>query len=271
MILREFGGRFSFMEMEKINENTMRVTLGKEDLAERGISILDLIGNQHDVEEFFYSILDEVDTDHEFRDTGAVTFQLVPSGDGVELFITKVDPEAAEKMNLPKDAEFDENNSVMLSNLTPDELDQIGLDKDVTRILKNRMKGNFKSDSEKQRKTSIQRSEKSIGDQEVSQQREQPESYVRVIAFETFQDFIDLTRNVIFKVSFGSDLFRMGDKYYLVVKFSDEEVTSGTVQDVYATMLEYGEAPKLPPIYLEEHGQAIKTRNAYEWFSYNFS
>ena len=41
------------MEMEKINENTMRVTLGKEDLAERGISILDLIGNQHDVEDFF--------------------------------------------------------------------------------------------------------------------------------------------------------------------------------------------------------------------------
>ena len=62
------------MEMEKINENTMRVTLGKEDLAERGISILDLIGNQHDVEDFFYSILDEVDTDHECRDNGAVTF-----------------------------------------------------------------------------------------------------------------------------------------------------------------------------------------------------
>ena len=254
------------MEMEKINENTMRVTLGKEDLAERGISILDLIGNQHDVEDFFYSILDEVDTDHEFRDNGAVTFQLVPSGDGVELFITKVDPEAAEKMNLPKDAEFDENNSVMLSNLTPDELDQIGLDKDVTRILKDRMKGNFKSDSKDQRKTSIEQPEK-----QSSQAPEQPENYVRVIEFETLQDFIDLTRNVIFKASFGSDLFRMDDKYYFVIKFADEEVTSGTVQDVYSTMLEYGKAPKIPPIYLEEHGQVIKTRNAYEWFSYNFS
>ena len=258
------------MEMEKINENTMRVTLGKEDLAERGISILDLIGNQHDVEDFFYSILDEVDTDHEFRDNGAVTFQLVPSGDGVELFITKVDPEAAEKMNLPKDAEFDENNNVMLSNLTPDELDQIGLDKDVTRILKERMKGNFKSGSKDQRKTTIDQPEKTSASRS-SQTPEQPENYVRVIEFETLQDFIDLTRNVIFKTSFGSDLFRMDDKYYLVIKFSDEEVTSGTVQDVYSTMLEYGKAPKIPPIYLEEHGQVVKTRNAYEWFSYNFS
>lgn len=257
------------MEMEKINENTMRVTLGKEDLAERGISILDLIGNQHDVEDFFYSILDEVDTDHEFRDNGAVTFQLVPSGDGVELFITKVDPEAAEKMNLPKDAEFDENNSVMLSNLTPDELDQIGLDKDVTRILKDRMKENFKADSKDQRKSSIKRPEKPVADH--GSQQEQLDNYVRVLEFETLQDFIDLTRNIIFKTPFGSDLFRMDDKYYLVVKFSDEEVTSGTVQDVYATMLEYGKVPKLPPIYLEEHGQVVKTRNAYEWFAYNFS
>lgn len=258
------------MEMEKINENTMRVTLGKEDLAERGISILDLIGNQHDVEDFFYGILDEVDTDHEFRDNGAVTFQLVPSGDGVELFITKVDPEAAEKMNLPKDAEFDENNSVMLSNLTPDELDQIGLDKDVTRILKDRMRENLKSDSKDQRKTTVEQPEKASASRS-SQTSEQSENYVRVIEFETLQDFIDLTRNVIFKVSFGSDLFRMDDKYYLVIKFSDEEVTSGTVQDVYSTMLEYGKAPKIPPIYLEEHGQIVKTRNAYEWFSYNFS
>lgn len=257
------------MEMEKINENTMRVTLGKEDLAERGISILDLIGNQHDVEDFFYSILDEVDTDHEFRDNGAVTFQLVPSGDGVELFITKVDPEAAEKMNLPKDAEFDENNSVMLSNLTSDELDQIGLDKDVTRILKDRMKENFKADSKDQRKSSIKQPEKPVAD--CGSQQEQLDNYVRVLEFETLQDFIDLTRNIIFKAPFGSDLFRMDDKYYLVVKFSDEEVTSGTVQDIYATMLEYGKVPKLPPIYLEEHGQVVKTRNAYEWFAYNFS
>lgn len=259
------------MEMEKINENTMRVTLGKDDLAERGISILDLIGNQHDVEDFFYDILDEVDTDHEFRDNGAVTFQLVPSGDGVELFITKVDPEAAEKMNLPNNAEFDENNSVMLSNLTPEELDQIGLDKDVTRILKDRMKkGNFQANLSKNGQQALTQ-QKQATKQSVHHQADSSENYIRVVEFKDLQDFIDLTRNVIFKVPFVSDLFRMNNKYYLVVKFSDGEVTSGTVQDIFAAMLEYGIAPNLPPIYLEEHGQIVKARNAYEWFSYNFS
>lgn len=255
------------MEMEKINENTMRVTLGKEDLAERGISILDLIGNQHDVEEFFYSILDEVDVDHEFRDNGAVTFQLVPSGDGVELFITKVDPEAAEKMNLPKDAEFDENNSVMLSNITPDELDQIGLDKDVTEILKGRMQEmqGGKKPAPKPKETI------EFDKHQEKQQADSIEDFIKVIEFDSIEDFIDMTRGVQFKQSFSSDLFMMNDKLYLVIGFSNEEVTAGTVADIYAAMLEYGKQPKIAPLYLEEHAQLIKAKNAFEWFAYNFN
>ena len=34
------------MEMEKVNENTIRVLLGTEDLTDRGITVLDLLGNQ---------------------------------------------------------------------------------------------------------------------------------------------------------------------------------------------------------------------------------
>lgn len=254
------------MEMEKINDNTMRVTLGKEDLAERGISLIDLIGNQHDVEDFFYSILDEVDTDHEFQDNGAVSFQLVPSGDGVELFITKVDPEVAQNMNLPKDAEFDENNSVMLSNLTPDELDNIGLDKDVTKILKDRMKKVIHEKDEQSNK-SVKKEKASASHSSNSDNGRM----FRVIEFDDLQNFIDLVRTTTFKVSFTSDLFTMNGKYYLVVKFVNEEITAGTISDIYAVMLEYGKNPKMPPAYLEEHGTLVKARNAYEWFAYNFN
>lgn len=56
------------MEMEKVNENTIRVLLGTEDLTDRGITVLDLLGNQKEIENFFFSILEEVDKDHEFRD-----------------------------------------------------------------------------------------------------------------------------------------------------------------------------------------------------------
>lgn len=49
------------MEMEHINENTIRVLIGHEDLEERGVSFLDLLGNHKEIENFFYSILEEVD------------------------------------------------------------------------------------------------------------------------------------------------------------------------------------------------------------------
>ena len=42
------------MEMEKINENTIRVVLDDEDLTARGIKFLDLLGNQKEIESFFY-------------------------------------------------------------------------------------------------------------------------------------------------------------------------------------------------------------------------
>ena len=75
--------------MEHINENTIRVLIKSEDLAARGITFLDLLGNHNEVENFFYSILEEVDIDEEFKGSEAVTFQVLPKGDGLELFISK--------------------------------------------------------------------------------------------------------------------------------------------------------------------------------------
>lgn len=77
------------MEVKKINENTIRVLLENQDLTERGITVLDLLGNQEKIEEFFRSILDEVDKEHSFSDTDAVTFQVMPNRNGLELLIMK--------------------------------------------------------------------------------------------------------------------------------------------------------------------------------------
>ena len=50
---------------------------------------MDLLGNHREIENFFYSILEEVDIEDEFRSSEAVTFQVLPKGDGLELFISK--------------------------------------------------------------------------------------------------------------------------------------------------------------------------------------
>lgn len=77
------------MEMEHINEDTIRVMIGTDDLAARGITFLDLLGNHQEIENFFYSILEEVDVTDEFSGSDAVTFQVLPRGNGLELIVSK--------------------------------------------------------------------------------------------------------------------------------------------------------------------------------------
>ena len=78
------------MEMERINDNTIRVMIENNDLKERGISIMELLGNHDKIESFFYSILSEVDVDHDFSDDDQVTFKIITKKNGLELFISRL-------------------------------------------------------------------------------------------------------------------------------------------------------------------------------------
>lgn len=81
------------MEMEYINENTMRVFIASEDLVDRGISFTDIIGDQKAVESFFLSVLEEVDVSRRFQDSEAITFQVMPKKGGIDLYISKTSAE----------------------------------------------------------------------------------------------------------------------------------------------------------------------------------
>lgn len=78
------------MQVEHIDENTIRVRIDKEELAARGLKVLDLLGNKEMIQHFFYSILAEVDTDHTFTRDTPVSFQIMPNSNGLDLLISKV-------------------------------------------------------------------------------------------------------------------------------------------------------------------------------------
>ena len=48
------------MQVDHINENTIRVRINKNELAHRGLKVLDLLGDKQKIQQFFYSILSEV-------------------------------------------------------------------------------------------------------------------------------------------------------------------------------------------------------------------
>lgn len=110
--------------MEHINENTIRVLIGNEDLAARGITFLDLLGNHKEIENFFYSILEEVDVEDEFQGSEAVTFQVLPKGDGLELFISKsLSAEELSQLDDMQGSSMDEISEFMRAQSLEDEPD----------------------------------------------------------------------------------------------------------------------------------------------------
>jgi adapter protein MecA 1/2 len=78
------------VQVDRINENTIRVRMNKEELEQRGLHVLDLLGDKTKIQQFFYSILDEVDSDHSFNKNAPVTFQVMPNNGGLELLISKI-------------------------------------------------------------------------------------------------------------------------------------------------------------------------------------
>ena len=202
------------MEMEHINENTIRVLIKSEDLAARGITFLDLLGNHNEIENFFYSILEEVDI-----------FQVLPKGDGLELFISK---------NLPPEGmeNFDEMN---------DEANE-----DITDMLKKHVAAQL-------------------------QESEQAEDIGNRFVFELlrFEDMIQLASEVYLD-SVATNLYQMGNHYYIEIRFMDAEVTDIEVENALSYLMEFAQRTSVTPEVLSEYGQLIMENDALELTRFYF-
>lgn len=77
------------MEFERFDDDSIKIIISSEDLSSRGVKFLDLMGNHKQIEEFFYNILEEVDTDNKFTRGDPVTFQVVPTQKGLDLYVNK--------------------------------------------------------------------------------------------------------------------------------------------------------------------------------------
>ncbi|MDR2465020.1 MAG: adaptor protein MecA, partial [Streptococcaceae bacterium] len=75
------------MELERVNENTVKVFVFPEDLEEREVNFVEMMSDQSKVEEFFFSIIDEAGIKDEFENSEVISFQVVPKRDSIEIII----------------------------------------------------------------------------------------------------------------------------------------------------------------------------------------
>lgn len=186
------------MEMERINENTIRVLVDSNDLEERGIKILDLLSDHKQIQDFFYSILKEVDSTHQFQDNDSVTFQVMPTGNGLELFISKND-----QVNAMGD---DRNDA-------------------ITDYIRQSIAQRRKEES------STNESDESLkaDDYPISSSDSDTLTKLVVVRFDQFEDLIQYAK-VVEDDNVVSELYKYNDQYYLTLQYlitdenTDEEI-----------------------------------------------
>lgn len=232
------------MEIDRIDKNNIRVFLVHKDLEERGVTILDLLGNQMQVEKFFYSILEEVDTDHSFSGTQSITFQVMPNEDGLELLISKSPRDfennlhAANKSSSNVNPSFNPETAAKSSNS--------GLEDDLSGF---NTKEEILAGIKKYRQ---QRYLKAL----------KPDSLIYVAQFDSIDDLIDLGRFLTMKVKTQLYLYR--EQYYVIFTLYKKDASQKKYTNLITSVNEYGNPATIAPELLAEHGQLLIKNSVFQ-------
>ncbi|MCM6881883.1 adaptor protein MecA [Enterococcus italicus] len=235
------------MEMEHINENTIRVLIKGEDLAARGFTFLDLLGNKDEIESFFYSILEEVDVNEEFKGSEAVTFQVMPKGDGLELFISKSN---AEELNESFKAFRDEDGELPeWFGKMDDESDfeEVGLEELEQELAAQ------KEDADKKPTHPVLLPKQSL-----------------IIEIANFEMVVWLAHEVQLE-EVDTTLYAMNQQYYLAIQFLGEDVLEAEKKNILAHVSEFGRKSTITKAVLDEHGQVIVKNDALPFIREQFA
>lgn len=213
------------MEMERINDDTILVRIENEDLQERGTSVSELLANPTEIEEFFHSILVEMDVIDQFEDSEGMSFQVMPNPEGIELYVTKF----VEKKDIEADSER------FVRNLVDT----------IQHSLGHRM---GKPKKEKKVEAPVE-TEKTL------------EPLDCTVFFESFEDFVQLAKLYPYNVQ-KSSLYRYSNYYFLHVYqdvFGEEDFTADL-----ALLREFGEFSRVSWEVVQEYGEVMIKEKAIE-------
>lgn len=242
------------MQVDHINENTIRVRINKNELAHRGLKVLDLLGDKQKIQQFFYSILSEVDTDHTFTQGVPVTFQVMPNNGGLDLMITKIKPDDADNLRQMIEPMNGETNQTQAESDSRRSFFDLDPKDDV----------NTELDPIKEEKLESSNQENAVNIQYWKFQNHH--SY----SFDELGNLVELADSL--KVSdLASSLYYLRGKYYLKLAFLDENYAELKPADAWAIANEYGikiddEEMKM----VKETGKCLLNRDALDYIRYYF-
>ena len=99
------------MDIERINENTLKLFITYSDIEDRGYSREEIWYNRSKGEELFWDVIGEVNTDDYFDLDGPIWIHINASEQGLEVIVTRANLHSDQEANAMMDS-FEENREV---------------------------------------------------------------------------------------------------------------------------------------------------------------
>ncbi|WP_411955176.1 adaptor protein MecA [Alkalibacillus sp. S2W] len=217
------------MEIERINENTLKFYISYQDIEERGFTREDIWYNREKGEELFWDMMDEVNDHEDFSVDGPLWIQVQAMDKGLEIVVTKAQiSKDGNKLELP---DADDPNS-----------------EGATHELENFMDQNFSKDSKASNENKGQKKKKKT---------HLDDDLTLMVTFNDIEDAISLSQSVQDTRFVTDRLFAFDDQYFIHVGFPNGFLSEDEQEDYISRLLEFGEESAMTKHYLTEYGVEI--------------
>ncbi|WP_174730919.1 adaptor protein MecA [Mesobacillus harenae] len=224
------------MEIERINENTVKFYISYMDIEERGFDREEIWYNRERSEELFWEMMDEVHQEEEFTVEGPLWIQVQALDKGLEVLVTKAQlTKDGQKFELP---------------VSDEKMKDFPVDEKIEDLLDHHFtpKG-----SEEEEDEGVE------GDLEF------------LIVFNDFEDIISLAK----RPGIGdivTTLYSLEGKYYLYSEFPEEVFQDeDEIDNLLSILLEFGLESGTTIHRLEEYGNKIIENDVFEVIRKHFS
>ncbi|WLV25550.1 adaptor protein MecA [Aciduricibacillus chroicocephali] len=208
------------MEIERINENTVKFYISYIDIEDRGFEREEIWYDRERSEQLFWQMMDEVNYKEDFNVDGPLWIQVQAMDKGLEITVTK-----AQLSNNGEDIELPIEHGAA---------DEMTVDEKIENIL-----------------------EEKFGNRHEMEDGSEEGSLSLIAQFIDFEDVIQLShyfkedeQNLITK------LFAFKDKYFLYVEFP-ETMSDDKQEDLISQLFEFGDDSDMTIHLLEEYGKVI--------------
>lgn len=227
------------MEIERINENTVKFYITYIDIEDRGFEREEIWYNRERSEQLFWQMMDEVNYKEDFSVDGPLWIQVQALDKGLEIVVTKAQvSKNGENIELPT-----ENGKTI----------DISVDDKIEDMLDNKFGDSKESSSD-----------------DKNQENEEGNLSL-IVRFNNFEDVIQLSHYLQNSDEDVEDsLFHYRDNYYLYIEFLQEDTDDDRQEDMISQIFEFANDTEVTIHLLEEYGKQIVEDNTFKQIKSHF-